>query len=122
VRSRLTKYTAGVSSLAFSPAEPRVATANAGTITMYDPRTGRQLGPPLKGSAGPVYALAFSPDGKVLAAGNGDDTVTLWDVQTGLPMGAPLRGHSDHVVTWHSVRTDGPWPPEATTGPSSCGT
>jgi sugar lactone lactonase YvrE len=31
----------------------------------------------------PVHALTYAPDGKTLAAGNGDGTIALWDVGTG---------------------------------------
>ena len=38
------------------------------------------------------YSVAFSPDGKTLASGSGDNTIILWDVETGQPIGQPLSG------------------------------
>jgi WD40 repeat protein len=37
-----------------------------------------------------VEDVAFSPDGKVLLTGSGDQTARLWSVETGQPMGNPL--------------------------------
>src|SRR5947209_2165115 len=31
----------------------------------------------------PVYSVAYSSDGKMLASGSGDQTIKLWDVRTG---------------------------------------
>ena len=44
-------------------------------------------------------AVAYSPDGKTLASGIGDDgTVILWDAATGKPRGEPLAGHKGGVM------------------------
>jgi uncharacterized protein (TIGR03067 family) len=43
-----------------------------------------------------VSALAFSPDGKVLAAGNGIRGLWLWDVKTGEHL-ASLEGHTADI-------------------------
>src|SRR5262249_59247933 len=38
-----------------------------------------------------VWAVAFSPRGRLLATGGGDGTVRLWNPATGHPVGAPLH-------------------------------
>jgi WD40 repeat protein len=43
-----------------------------------------------------VRAVAFSPDGKLLASA-GDAGVRVWNLATGQPVGAPLTGHTGWV-------------------------
>jgi WD40 repeat protein len=52
-----------------------------------------------------VTAVAFSPDGRLLASGSEDNTVRLWDPATGAPV-QTLRGHS-RVVTAVAFSPDG---------------
>jgi WD40 repeat protein len=50
----------------------------------------------LEGHSGPVGAVAFSPDGRLVASGSDDSTVRLWDPATGA-VRRTLEGHSQRV-------------------------
>ena len=66
-----------------------------GTVRIWDAATGESL-QELKGHTGPVWSVAFSPDGRHLASGSGDHTVRVWDAATG----ALLRQLNGHTTGW----------------------
>jgi serine/threonine protein kinase len=74
-------HAAPVSSLAYSPDGQSFATAAPdGTIRLWDPATGEERAV-LRGAPGEAE-LAYSPDGRRLAAQMGDQ-VQLWDTESG---------------------------------------
>ncbi|MFN8004069.1 MAG: hypothetical protein U0X75_24005 [Acidobacteriota bacterium] len=52
----------------------------------------------LKGHAGFVYSVSYSPDGRTLASGSSDGTVKLWDVASGAEK-VTLKGHAGFVLS-----------------------
>ena len=52
----------------------------------------------LKGHSESVLSVSFSPDGKALATGSGDNTVKLWDLKTGRELHT-LKEHSGGVFS-----------------------
>jgi eukaryotic-like serine/threonine-protein kinase len=59
------------------------------------------------GHQGPVVALAFSPDGRLLATASEDGTARLWVTSTGLPGSGPLRHRAGVLAVAFSQ--DGRW-------------
>ena len=80
-----------------SPDGKTVALANFNAIRLYDAASGKTLGLPLFGHFNTVSAMAFSPDGKLLASGGMDAVVRLWDSATGQPFGLQLLGPSQGI-------------------------
>jgi WD40 repeat protein len=88
-------------SLVFSPASDRLAFGDTllaeGDTSLLDLRTGERTFLPRHEGSG-VTTLAFSPDGRRLAAGYGliDTTIRLWEVQS-TQLVHQLKGHSTYV-------------------------
>jgi WD40 repeat protein len=102
LRHILRDHISNVHSVAFSPDSRLLASASqrgsieinpeyAGTLQLWDPTSGQPVGVPLRGHDGSLSSVAFSPVGRLLAAGGGKE-VRLWDPTSGQPVGAPLTG------------------------------
>ena len=104
-----------VTSVAFSPDGQRIVSGYAdNTVQLWNAITGVPLGNPLvHGDAtssqlifdqtvtayNSVNSVAFSPDGKYIISGSGDNTVRVWDANTGKSVYKPLQGHTNPVYS-----------------------
>jgi WD40 repeat protein len=96
-------------SLACSPDGKRVAAtylnSSDAKVHLWDVASRREINP-LTDEATPGR-IAFSPDGRQLAAANDNNTVNLWSLATGMRQ-PPLIGHSDNVTAL-AYSPDGRW-------------
>ncbi|MGI8837561.1 MAG: caspase family protein [Pyrinomonadaceae bacterium] len=83
--------------LSLSPDQQTLAGADGTEIKLWNIATGQEL-QTLPGSKLGVDSVAFSADGKLLAAGNSDNTVALWDSAKGKEVRV-LKGHVAAVAT-----------------------
>jgi WD40 repeat protein len=89
------------------PAAARAAARRAGThVRLFDVVTHAAAGPALDAAGAAVTAVAFSPDGTIIAAAGDDGKARLWNVATREAIGAPLTGH-DGVIFGLAFSPDG---------------
>ncbi|TLD18062.1 hypothetical protein PspLS_10519 [Pyricularia sp. CBS 133598] len=90
----------------FSPASSaRLATGSGdNTARIWDAETGTPKHT-LKGHAGWVLGVSWSPDGTRLATCSMDKTVRIWDPETGKQVGGELKGHAKWVqgIAWEPL-------------------
>ncbi|MBY0525684.1 MAG: protein kinase [Gemmataceae bacterium] len=70
---------------------------SSGAIALHDGDTGKDAGLCAGFGAGPVLGVAFSSDGKWLAAAEWRHTVRIWDVQTRKPLHL-MEGHAEPAI------------------------
>jgi WD40 repeat protein len=79
--------------LAFSPDSKTLAYAHGSEVVLWDVSTGAKHGA-LHSHTGPVLAVAFSPNGKLLASSSKDRSVRLWQLDNKNEAWAVLQGAS----------------------------
>jgi WD40 repeat protein len=97
-RERLRLPRAGLDrpgALTFSPDGRLLAAASGWRVRLWQTATGKEVGVP-DGHNGPVRAVAYSPDGKMVATGISDGAIHIWDSDTANPL-RRWRGHPEDV-------------------------
>jgi RNA polymerase sigma factor (sigma-70 family) len=103
-----------VYSVAYAPGGKVLASGcSDGSVRLWDPKTGKEIRrfigrPEQPNSYNFVESIAFSPDGKTLAAGygNGESMVRLWDMATGKEL-RKFDGHQGFGVHAIALSADG---------------
>ena len=77
------------------PGTPETTSGDS-SLRVFDTSSAKQVAE-LRGHSGYVGAIAFSPDGKLIASGGDDGTARVWEARTGEEL-LDLRGHRAAVT------------------------
>ncbi len=88
-----------VRSIAFSPDGKKVVCCYGAQFKTRDADTGELPNGPFEGHTSAVSSFAYSPNGKRIASGSGDNTIRIWDAKTGELVAGPLEGHTSAVIS-----------------------
>jgi WD40 repeat protein len=114
---------AGTTALTFAPNGTLATGTPTGSVEMWNPVTGKQIGSLLVVAAAPVTTVAFDPSGQRFAtAGLGEGTVKLWftgtlrqqgstlSTEPGATSSAAFEPHGDGLVAVDDHGTGFAWP------------
>ena len=87
----------GVNAMAFDPLGHRLAVSGGSAVEFWSLKHRTKIRV-FRGQDYDVWSLAFSPDGRLLAAGSEDGKMILWDTKTGKSL-ASWNGHQGAVTT-----------------------
>ncbi len=105
----------GVHAVAYSPDGVSVLTGSFdGTARLWDARTGRTLGQPMKHDS-VVWSVAYSPDGATVSTATGGGSFAyggtgmarLWDAHSGAPRGEPMKHNHNLPIQTIAFSPDG---------------
>jgi WD40 repeat protein len=107
LRHTLGGHKGQVHAVAMAPDNTTVASEDGETVRLWDARTGNKTGSFQAQDGGgkflsAIWALAFSPDGKLLAAGGNDGTVRLRDLAADREVFRLVQGHPVGALAFSS--------------------
>jgi WD40 repeat protein len=89
------KFSPDGQTLAVGTSNPFIFRFDVKALLDDDTSDGEAELPRLEGQKDGVLALAFSPDGQLLAVSTIDQNVIIWDLDTEEPVGEPLMAYSE---------------------------
>ncbi|MEB3317945.1 MAG: hypothetical protein VKO39_07390, partial [Cyanobacteriota bacterium] len=109
-RFRLAGHQGGVLSAMFSGDGSRIVSAGAdGTVRVWDAKSGKGIGEPLRGHQGLVLSASYSGDGSRIVSAGADGTVRVWDPAWTDPIRLvcrSLRSHQSLVAPAQDVQRE----------------
>lgn len=108
--------------LAFSPDDRLIAMVDRNQVQVWHVRTGQVVlalrgAPPRRGDNAFNPLVAWSPDGRFLAAFNHDNTITVWDGTEGQSPIVRRQAAEERAFAWHLVHARlAIWKPETRYG------